>query len=176
MALPIQMIHVHYQGYTLSLLDSDDHTPIYAVKIPPKAMQMSITHSYKSPYIEKPFAVASFGALSTEVKLNLYGRIIPLRRDQTFTRTYTFTEPKGETLFWKSDGILSGDFKLVDKSEIVLARFRNKVFSTTEVGSFEILGMREEEERDMIIITGLSMLAMVQSTQLGLMVIAGGQE
>ena len=64
----------------------------------------------------------------------------------------------------------------MDKSENVLARFRNKVFSTTEVGSFEILGVREEEERDMIVITGLSMLAMVQSTQLGLMVIAGGQE
>jgi hypothetical protein len=66
-----------------------------------------------------PFAIASFAALSAEVNLslNIYGRLISLRRDRAFIRTYTFTNPKGETLFWVSDGVLSGDFKLVDRSE-----------------------------------------------------------
>jgi len=46
-------------------------------------------------------------------------------------------------MFWKADGALTGDCKFVEKSERVVARFRNKVFGTDELGSFEIVGCGE---------------------------------
>ena len=78
-------------------------------------------------------------------------------------------------MFWKADGALTGDFKLVDKTERVLARFRNKVFCTDELGSFEIVGNADSDERDMAIISGLAMLTMVQSGMLELLVLIGGK-
>lgn len=98
----------------------------------------------------------------------------------------------------------TGDFKLVDAKEVVRARFRNKVLSTAEVGSFEILDAGErawqgkvegegkgesEGKRDVdadvdvderwrfvdeVVISGLGMLIMVQSGGLAMMVLFGG--
>lgn len=41
------------------------------------------------------------------------------------------------------------------------ARFRNKVFCASELGSFEIVGEMQDEERDAVVISGLVMLTMV---------------
>ena len=75
-------------------------------------------------------------------------------------------------MFWKADGALTGDFKLVDKERVV-ARFHNKVFSTTEVGAFELVGELSEGEIQEVVMSGLGMLIMVQSGTLALMVVAG---
>jgi len=174
MALPVRMIRIHYQGSILSLLDSDDHTPIYTVKVCSKLPQMSLFPASQSLSNSKPLATASFSALSTEVTLNIDGRSIPFLREKTFTRSYTFCSCTGDMLFWRADGTLTGDFKLVDKKDTVVARFHNKVFSTTEVGSFEVIGEVSEMEKREIVISGLAMLAMVQSSTLALMVLAGG--
>ena len=71
---------------------------------------------------------------------------------------------------------MTGDFKLVDKKEEVLARFRNKVLSTAEVGSFEIVENWEKKRDfvDEVVISGLGMLIMVQSGGLAMMVLFGG--
>ena len=68
---------------------------------------------------------------------------------------------------------MTGDFKLVDKKEEVLARFRNKVLSTAEVGSFEIVGNWEKKRDfvDEVVISGLGMLVMVQSGGLAMMIL-----
>lgn len=54
-------------------------------------------------------------------------------------------------------------------------RFRNKVFCTDELGSFEIVGDVDSDERDMAVISGLAMLTMVQSGTLALLVLVGGK-
>jgi hypothetical protein len=166
------MIRIHYRGNTLSLLDTDDLTPLYIVKVTSSLPQISLfPPTNPSP---TPLATASFNLLSTEVILSLSGQPIPLRREKTFTRTYTFTSSSsGEVLFWRADGALTGDFKLVDKKERVIARFHNKVFSTTEVGTFELVGELSEGEIQEVVMSGLGMLVMVQSGTLALMVVAG---
>ena len=150
MALPLRMIRIHYRGSTLSVLDSDDQTPIYTVKVCSKLPQMSLFPASESPSDSKPSATASFSPISTEVTLTIDGRSITLRREKTFTRTYKFSSSTGDVLFRRADGALTGDFKLVDKKETVIARFHNKVFSTTEVGSFEVVGVcgRGGDSRD----------------------------
>lgn len=72
--------------------------------------------------------------------------------------------------------MLSDDWKLVDGNNAVKARFRNKVFSTSELGGFEIVGSKGEEERDLIVLSGLAVLAMVQSTLLAASVVTGGED
>ena len=61
----------------------------------------------------------------------------------------------------------------MDKKERVIARFHNKVFSTTEVGTFELVGELSEGEIQEVVMSGLGMLVMVQSGTLALMVVAG---
>jgi hypothetical protein len=56
------------------------------------------------------------------------------------TRTYAITTSKGETLFWKADGALIGDFRLADKAERLLTRFKYRIFCMDELRSFEIVG------------------------------------
>jgi hypothetical protein len=165
------MIRIHYSGNTLSL-DTDDFTPLYTVKVSSRLPQMSIFPPTKpSP---TPLATISFNLLSPEVILSLSNQSIPLRREKTCTRTYTFASISSkDVLFWRADGALTGDFKLVDKKERVVARFHNKVFSTTEVGAFELVGELSEGEILEIVMSGLGMLVMVQSGTLALMVVAG---
>lgn len=187
MGLAIQIIHVHYKGKTLSLLDSDDTTPLYTVQIPTKGLKMSLSHVESTapsppPYeakpheANKPFATATFSALSTLVTLTIHSRHIQRQREKTFNRTYVFTTPEGEALRWENDGVLSGDWKLLDANNGVRARFRNKVFSSSELGSFEVVDVKGEEERDLIVMSGLAMLAMVQSTLLAALVLTGGED
>jgi hypothetical protein len=166
------MIRIHYSGNTLSLLDTDDFTPLYTVKVSSRLPQMSLFPSTNpSP---TPLATASFNLLSTEVILSLSNQSIPLRREKTFTKTYTFTSLSSkDVLFWRADGALTGDFKLVDKKGRVVARFHNKVFSTTEVGTLELVGELSEKEIQEVVMSGLGMLVMVQSGTLALMVVAG---
>jgi hypothetical protein len=121
---------------------------------------VSNPHSYlfrSSPSAStRPVATATFPKLKTEVALNIPGR------EATFTRTHTFISPTTSTpLFWKADSALTGDFKLVDGRDNVKARFRNKVFCASELGSFEIVGEMQDEERDAVVISGLVMLTMV---------------
>jgi hypothetical protein len=183
MTLAIQMIRVHYKGSTLSLLDSDDTTQLYFAKVSSKEMKMSIFRTSRDYLGEKvhedfkesdPSATASFSAFNTEVLLNIHGRPVKLWREKKLTRTYNFSDINGNAMFWKADGALTGDFKLVDEKGGVIARFHNKVFSTTEVGTFEIIGPRQEQESVEIIISGLAVLAMVQSSLLALMLVTGG--
>ncbi|KAE9367048.1 hypothetical protein N431DRAFT_316347, partial [Stipitochalara longipes BDJ] len=182
-----QILHVHYQGKKLSILDSDDTTFIYTVKIPSQGMKLSLSHSINSappPYSPTseepikptaPIATATFAALSTSVSLTIHSLQITLQREKNFNRTYVFINSHGVPLRWENDGMLSGDWKLVDvKSNEVKARFRNKVFSSSELGTFEVMGC-EEEERDLIVVSGLAVLVMVQSTVLAALVLTGGE-
>jgi hypothetical protein len=121
----------------------------------------------------KSLATATSSALSTLVTLTIHSRQIQLRRRKAFNRTYVFTGPEEEAFRWESDGMLSGDWKLVDGNDTVKARSRNKVFSTSELGSFEIVGVMAEEERDLIVMSGLAVLVMVQSTLLAALVLTG---
>jgi hypothetical protein len=124
----------------------------------------------------KPSAIASFPALNTSITLIVHSRLIKLQREKTFNRTYVFKSPEGEILRWESDGLLSGDWRLVDAKEGIKARFRNKVFSTSELGSFELVNVKEDEEMDLIVISGLAVLVMVQSTLLAALVLTGGED
>ncbi|KAG4427537.1 hypothetical protein IFR05_016980 [Cadophora sp. M221] len=182
MVLPAQVLHVYYKGYTLSVLDSDDKTCIYNVKWPHLAFEIFPS----GPTTQPPIASSSFSILTTKVKLLLHSREILLYREKTFTRSYTYMSPGpsstgsefghdkavGQKMKWEAEEILSGDFKLVNEAGQVAAWFRNKTFSTTELGRFEIMAGMEGREVE-VLLTGLAMLAMVQSGQLGLMVIAG---
>lgn len=185
--LAIQMIHIHYSGKFLNLLDSDDRTPLYRVKVWPHRPQVemaraggddqlpqdSSTRTDRQPPV--PICTAAFKTFSLQVKLNVHGQEILLRRESPLTRTYDFESPAaGVELRWEADGALTGDYKLVDPRETVLARFRNKAFSYHEVGSFELVGELEERLKDEIVISGLAVLVMVQSLNLAAMVLVGG--
>jgi len=67
--------------------------------------------------------------------LSLNGIAVPFVLLKLLTRTYTFISPSsGEALFWKADGLLTDDFKLVEKKNAVVARFHDKACSGKEVG------------------------------------------
>jgi hypothetical protein len=199
MALSIQILRVHYQGKTLFILDSDDTTSLYTVHIPTRGLKMSLSHGGSVPHTSPPpYSLASqentkhslappkkapnfsqqqhSPAPSTLVTLTVHSRQIALQRENTFNRNYIFTSANREALRWESDGMLSGDWKLVGANNVVRARLRNKVFSTSELGSFEILGVKDEEERDLIVTSGLAVLVIVQSTLLAALVLTGGED
>ncbi|PVH89124.1 hypothetical protein DL98DRAFT_508251 [Cadophora sp. DSE1049] len=179
MGLPAQILHVYYEGLTLSVLDSDDKTSLYTVKCLPFAFQILPS----APTTDSPIASSSFSILTTNVKLLLHSRAILLYREKTFTRSYTYISPGAsneygdekaveQKMHWEAEDIMSGDFKLVDPKGEVCAWFRNKVFSTAELGRFEIMKGLEGREVE-VLLTGLAMLAIVQSGKFGLMVIGG---
>lgn len=181
MSLAIQMIHVHFGTNSLSLLDSDDKTPLYTVKISRKTPQIQLVtlhdnYGNDDTGPEPRLYTAAFRMLSMEVKLSMRGHVVTLRRPYTFSRTYSFesiTLP-GITFLWEADGALTGDFKLTRKDDRqVLSRFRNKVLSVTELGSFEIVGEVTARLKEEILISGLAVLVMVQSLNLAGMVLIG---
>ncbi|KAJ5966557.1 hypothetical protein N7481_013271 [Penicillium waksmanii] len=179
-----QMIHVHYRSNSLLLLDSDDITPLYTVQIGRETPQMQLVSLFEQQG-EAPndnngntrrLSTALFKMLSTDVKLSIRGKPALMQRSNLFSRSYCFRSVAldGESLFWEADGALSGDFKLVHRQNgRVLTRFRNKVFSAVEVGSFEMVGELSESLKEEILITGLSVLVMVQSLNLAGMVLMG---
>jgi len=181
MGLPAQILHVYYKGLTLSVLDSDDKTALYTVNCRPLAFRIFSS----DPSLESaPVASSSFHFVTTNVNLLLYNRAILLYREKTFTRSYTYVSPGAysnengsekvleQKMHWEAEDIMSGDFKLINPKGEVCAWFRNKVFSTTELGRFEIMESMEGREVE-ILLTGMAMLAMVQSGKFALMVIGG---
>ncbi|THC94278.1 hypothetical protein EYZ11_006251 [Aspergillus tanneri] len=89
-------------------------------------------------------------------------------------RTYNFNSSAANAnLTWRADGALTGDYNLLGGNDAVIARFRNKLLSNQEVGSFELVGELDEMFKDEIVISLLAMLAMVQSLNLAAMVLAG---
>ncbi|OKP12885.1 hypothetical protein PENSUB_1617 [Penicillium subrubescens] len=184
MSIPIQMIHIHYRGKFLSLLDSDNSTPLYTVKVCRETPQIQlmrrqdshVPHSEDSTDSQSSLCTASFQKLSMEVTLSIHGSRVILRRPDTFSRTYGLESVSlpGTTLRWEADGALTGDFKLVNTRDCeVLCRFHNKVFSVAEVGSFEMIGTLSEELKNEIVVSGLAVLVMVQSLNLAGMVLMG---
>lgn len=184
MAIGIQMIHIHYRSNSLSLLDSDDKTPLYTVNISCNTPQMQLVslrdHQFEAPNDNdgntRRLSTALFKMLSMDVQLSIRGKPALMQRSNLFSRSYCFRSVAldGESLLWEADGALSGDFKLVRRQDgRVLSRFRNKVFSTVEVGSFEIVGELSDKLKEEIVITGLSVLVMVQSLNLAGMVLMG---
>ncbi|KAL5364930.1 hypothetical protein BJX96DRAFT_188197 [Aspergillus floccosus] len=184
MSVPIQMIHIHYRGKRLSLLDSDDTTPLYTVTVCRHTPQMQLVRLPRdsNPNAggdtdnERGICTAAFEKLSMNVTLSIYDQPVMLRRLDIFSRTYAFesTTLAGTALHWEADGALTGDFKLVNQQNCqVLARFHNKVFSVTEVGSFEMVGLLPERLNEEIVISGLAVLVMVQSLNLASMVLMG---
>lgn len=118
---------------------------------------------------------ATFKLTSLQVRLSIREHEdVPFTRDQIFSTKYTFASPFFDSaiLTWKADGALSGNYMLTDDAKgTVLARFRNKLFSFTEVGTLETTEDFESDFKDEIVISALAMLVMVQSLQLGMMVI-----
>ncbi|PLN76727.1 hypothetical protein BDW42DRAFT_15557 [Aspergillus taichungensis] len=172
--VPIQMIHVHYQEKYLNLLDSDDHTPLYRVRVSREVPQMQMVHLQPSSGEMARRSSASFKMTSFEVTLAIDGTKIRLERHSLWSRTYRFQSRETQSmLMWESDGAVTGDFQLVDPGSQVLCRFRNKLFSTSEVGSFEIVGEMSDALKEEILISGLAVLAMVQSLSLAAMVTIG---
>ncbi|KAI0384425.1 hypothetical protein F5Y04DRAFT_269407 [Hypomontagnella monticulosa] len=179
MSVPVQMVHVHYQGKYLKLLDSDDQTQLYSPllgKFGGSDTEPAIYHDTNDTNISNSSTcTAAFRALSLGVTMRVRGKEVQLERSSALTRTYGFQSAGAEArLAWEADGALSGDFRLVNRADHgVLARFRNKLFSNAEVGAFEIVGDVSELLREEILISGLSVLVMVQSLNLATMVLFG---
>ncbi|OTA56770.1 hypothetical protein K449DRAFT_468067 [Hypoxylon sp. EC38] len=194
MSFSVQMIHVHYHGRYLKLLDSDDETPLYSVRVSRESPQMAMVRVMKPTLLGKHgktepavyhapngstkdvnACTAAFRALSLGVTMRIRGKEVRLERSSALSRTYNFLSAGAETrLTWEADGALSGDFRLVERAQhSVLARFRNKLFSNAEVGTFEVVGNVSELLREEILISGLSVLVMVQSLNLATMVLFG---
>ncbi|KAH8433327.1 uncharacterized protein LDX57_010963 [Aspergillus melleus] len=187
MPVPIQIIHIHYRGKFLNLLDSDNQTPLYRVKVGSHLPQMELFrvehgHLPSGPRAVPfptpsalPICTAAFKAVSLQVKLKVRGQEVRLERESLLTRTYNFHSPAANVdLTWTADGVLTGDYQLSVAHGGVIARFRNRLFSNQEVGTFELVGDIEDRFRDEIVISGLAMLAMVQSLNLAGMVLVGG--
>lgn len=184
MAVAVQMIHIHYHGKFLSLLDSDDSTLLYTVKVCRETPQIQVVrrqagdipHGEDSTAHQPGLCTASFKKLSMEVTLSIRGHRVLLRRPDIFSRTYGFESRSlpGTMLRWEADGALTGDFKLVNmRDDRVLCRFHNKVFSVAEVGSFEMIGVLSEDLKEEVVTSGLAVLVMVQSLNLAGMVLMG---
>ncbi|KAJ5380346.1 uncharacterized protein N7496_002774 [Penicillium cataractarum] len=184
MSVNIQMIHIHYRGKFLSLLDSDDSTPLYTVKVCREMPQVQLMRRQNSDVSSNEdhtdslsgLCTSSFKKLSMEVTLSIRGHRVLLRRPDILSRTYRFEglSMPDTVLQWEADGALTGDFKLVNTCDCqVLCRFHNKVFSVAEVGSFEMIGMLSEELKEEIVISGLAVLVMLQSLNLAGMVLMG---
>lgn len=176
MAVAVQMIHIHYHGKFLSLLDSDDSTLLYTVKVCRETPQIQVVRRQASTAHQPGLCTASFKKLSMDVTLSIHGHRVLLRRPDIFSRTYGFESCSlpGTMLRWEADGALTGDFKLVNmRDDRVLCRFHNKVFSVAEVGSFEMIGVLSEDLKDEVVTSGLAVLVMVQSLNLAGMVLMG---
>jgi hypothetical protein len=184
MSVTIQMIHIHYRGKFLSLLDSDNSTPLYTVKVCHETLQIQLVRRQNSNVPndvdnttnQSSLCTASFKKLSMEVTLSIHGHRILLQRSDIFSHTYGFESVSlpGTVLQWEADGALTGDFKLVNTHDrSVLSRFHNKVFSVVEVGSFEMIGALSLELKEEIVTSGLAVLVMVQSLNLAGMVLMG---
>jgi hypothetical protein len=121
---------------------------------------------------EHKVCAATFKLTSLNVHLSIHEHDdILFSRDQIFSTKYTFVSPfLNAPLTWKADGALSGNYILSNEEGGVFARFRNKLFSNTEVGTLEIVDEIELNFKDEIVISGLAMLVMVQSLNLGVMV------
>ncbi|OTA92915.1 hypothetical protein M434DRAFT_386511 [Hypoxylon sp. CO27-5] len=177
MSFSVQMIHVHYHGRYLKLLDSDDETPLYSPTLLGKhgETEPAVYHAPNGSTKDVNACTAAFRALSLGVTMRIRGKEVRLERSSALSRTYNFLSAGAETrLTWEADGALSGDFRLVERAQhSVLARFRNKLFSNAEVGTFEVVGNVSELLREEILISGLSVLVMVQSLNLATMVLFG---
>ncbi|KAI9041125.1 uncharacterized protein KD926_007395 [Aspergillus affinis] len=184
MPVPIQIIHIHYRGKLLNLLDSDNQTPLYRVKVGSHSPQMELfrvehnhlpSESQGTPFSTSsvlPICTATFKIVSLQVKLKVRGQEVQLERESLLTRTYNFHSSVANVdLTWTADGALTGDYQLSVAHGGVVARFRNRLFSNQEVGTFELVGDIEDRFLDEIVISGLAMLAMVQSLNLAGMLI-----
>jgi hypothetical protein len=187
MSKPAQTINIIYSSKSLNLVDCHTLEHLYKVKVDRHAPQVEMrrlqdTQSQTDDTLLEnnlPWAnrvcTATFKLTSLQVRLSIHEHEdVPFTRDQIFSTKYTFASPFFESaiLTWKADGALSGNYMLTDDAKgTVLARFRNKLFSVTEVGTLEITEDFEANFKDEIVISALAMLVMVQSLQLGVMVI-----
>ncbi|GIJ99655.1 hypothetical protein Aspvir_003656 [Aspergillus viridinutans] len=150
----------------------------------------------ESAYFQRRVYTAKFKMTSLNVQLQIREhRDVLLSRKSILSTSYSFTSPaisaansmnssssppSSSILAWEADqtGNL-GDFRLVNEADNeldkrVLARFRNKAFSNEQVGTFEVDAGMKQLVKDEAVISGLAMLAMVQSINLAGMVMLGG--
>lgn len=187
MSKPSQTINIIYSSKSLNLVDSHTLEPLYKVKVDrhvpqiemrrlPNSQSLTDDHLHHSnlPWKDR-LCTATFKLTSVQVRLSIHEHEdILFTRDQIFSTKYTFASPffDSAVLTWKADGALSGNYMLTDDAKgTVLARFRNKPFSTTEVGALELTEDFKADLKDEIVISALAMLVMVQSLQLAMMVI-----
>lgn len=187
MSKPAQTINIIYSSKSLNLVDCHTLEPLYKVKVDRHVPQLEMRRlqttrssaddtllENNTPWTNR-VCTATFKLTSFQVRLSIRKHEdVPFTRDQIFSTKYTFASPFFDStiLTWKADGALSGNYMLIDDAKgTVLARFRNKLFSVTEVGMLEITEDFEANFKDEIIISALAMLVMVQSLQLGMMVI-----
>jgi len=157
------------------MLEEGNPDLLYSVPVTHKTPQMVMTRlRCSSPFTPKSHltgpSTAAFNALSFEVKLAVNGQDLVLKPRLL---GYSFDSARaGSKMEWKADGIL-GNLKLVNENDEVVAKFRNKLFSNNELGIFDIFGAVEDALVDEIVLSGLAVLAMAQSVNLGAMVLAG---
>ncbi|OQD83723.1 hypothetical protein PENANT_c015G05783 [Penicillium antarcticum] len=144
-------------------------------------------------YFASRVSTAQFALTSLNVKLRIRDyRDIELKRKSILSTSYLFTSPAlsaaaarmmaPAVLCWEADNTNNtvGDFQLVvdatnDSDRKVLVRFCNQSFSNERVGTFELDSGLDQLVKDEAVISGLAMLAMVQSINLaGMVMFKGG--
>jgi hypothetical protein len=196
--MALQTINLTYtDSKYLSLVDAASRTPLYHVKVCRQVPQMEMIRLSPAPsddrneqgfpedenaYFQRRVYTAMFKLTSLNVQLQIREqKDILLGRKSILSTSYSFTSPASSSILtWEADqtGNL-GDFRLVKEAENesdrrVLARFRNKAFSNEQVGTFEVDAGLDQLVKDEAVISGLAMLAMVQSINLAGMVMLGG--
>lgn len=172
---PSEKINITYQGRSVILRDAFNGTPLYSVRVCHEAPQMLMTRLGEGERNASEICSATFHGKNLDVGLIVHGRGIRLQRHTDYHTTYFFRSvDRGSKLIWEGESALSGGFTLADENGEALARYHSKAFSRREVGVFEIMGGSVSEQlKGEIVISGLAMLAMVQSHGLSEMVLTG---
>ncbi|KAH8697903.1 hypothetical protein BGW36DRAFT_427843 [Talaromyces proteolyticus] len=187
MSRPFQTINIIYSTKSLNLVDFYTLEPLYKVKVDRHVPQIESRRvqagpdSYNDEALlddHRPWkdnvCTATFKLTSLNVCLSIHEHTdIEFKRDHILSSQYTFSSPflNSTTLMWKADGVFSGNFLLTDDTKgTVLARFRNRLFSNTEVGTLEIVDEIAPDLKDEVVISGLAMLVMLQSLNLSVMI------
>lgn len=188
----------------LSLIDNTTGSPLYHVKVTRQSPQMEMIRlspassqedssfpADEEAYLASRVSTAQFKMSSLNVKLRIRDHHdIELKRKGILSTSYSFSSPAltaaaidttQRTLCWEADDTDNtlGDFRLVvdatgEVDRRALVRFRNRAFSNERVGKFELDSDLDQPLKDEAVISGLAMLAMVQSMNLAGMVMFKG--
>lgn len=157
---PARILHINYGNWKvtrISVLDTDEETPLYNVKVALKKPQMT----FEPASSETPFATIVFHALHTRIDATIRDSIFTMTTHFSLNSLYSWASPalQGATLTWKSK-LTKIDLECVDEKGVVVAMFHFAKISMKKAGRLEVMDRRACDDNpaflEEIMVTGLA--------------------